>query len=395
VLHMTMRCVLAAWLACAASCGGGEWPTNTDFERERSDNNLACKHYDSTVQEYAPVQRVGSPTGGKLLPPGYAQFEWQRPASVASPNYFAPFTGSPGQLASHEGVDYVNNSSGPAVVAIRAATAGLVVYVRLGCPQSCMFCHNTWLRECGAGWGNHVVIYHGSGVYTRYAHLKPSSVIVEVGDQVGKGQQIAQMGNSGRSELRHLHFELGTMPNGFDACATSQSFHRVYNSQQLPFGNQVSHPEHYGKIHCPTGYKLEKINAAGGVLCVTGSHKYDPGAEAFGPFTEKMKQRCHTWGGGDPCYQKDNWSRPMAESAYGDGTCPEGAAQDAETGYCVEGSNGFGPFPPAMIDICECDPNASAENLSKGCLGGGQACKKARWHVSVMRAAYNRAYDTP
>lgn len=385
---MTTKPATTCLLFLALARCGGEPPGESGHDtRTPFTNTLACPRYDSGAQDYAPVQRVGAPSGGKLLPPGTAQIAWRRPAPVASPTYFAPFSGAPGQPASHEGVDYVNGSSGPSSVAIRAAAAGLVVYVRVGCPQSCMFCHNTWTRECGAGWGNHVVLYHGHGIYTRYAHLEPGSILVQVGQQVGQGVPLATMGNSGRSELRHLHFELGTMPSGFDACAASQSFHRVYDSQQLPFGNQTTHPPSYGKIQCPASYALQTINAAGGKLCVTGTQTHDPGAEAFGPFTEKMKQRCQAWGGGSSCLLKDNWSRPMAENAYGAGSCPEGATTDLETGYCVEGENGFGPFPPEMIAVCECDPAGDP-----ACLGGGLACRKARWHVSVVRAAYRRAY---
>ena len=228
--------LLVACLAWAVSCGGDPpLDEGLDLERSRADNNLACKHFRSSTQEYAPVQRVGSTTGGKLLPPGYAQIGWQRPATVASPTYFAPFSGSPGKLAGHEGVDYVNGSSGPASVAIRAAAAGLVVYVRLGCPQSCMFCHNTSLRECGSGWGNHVVIHHGGGIVTRYAHLKPDATVVVAGEAVSRGQKLSLMGSSGRSNVRHLHFELGTVSASLDPCAPAQSFDLVHDSELLAF----------------------------------------------------------------------------------------------------------------------------------------------------------------
>jgi murein DD-endopeptidase MepM/ murein hydrolase activator NlpD len=385
---LAKTCLLLTLVRCGDGPPGD--PGARTGTRAAFNNNLACARYNSAAQDYAPVQVVGARSGGKLLPPGHDQIAWQRPATVASPTYFGPFSGTPGQPASHEGVDYVNGSSGPSSVAIRAAAAGLVVYVRAGCPQSCLFCHNSLVRECGAGWGNHVVLFHGGEIYTRYAHLKPGSILVQVGRQVAKGQQIATMGNSGRSELRHLHFELGTQPSGFDACARSQSFHRVYDPQQLPFGNQVAPPPHYGLIHCPTGYALQSINPAGGKLCVTGSHTQAPGAEAFGPFTERMKQRCQAWGGGASCLLKDNWSRPLAEGAYGAGSCPDGAARDLETGYCVEGQNAFGPFPPAMVAVCQCDPASSP-----GCLGGGLACGKARWHVAVMRAAYRQVHGAP
>ncbi|GIS35353.1 MAG: hypothetical protein Ct9H90mP6_06100 [Gammaproteobacteria bacterium] len=49
---------------------------------------------------------------------------------------------------------------------------GVVVYARTGCPSSTQFSDNTILRECGAGWGNHLVIDHGNNIYSRYGHMR-------------------------------------------------------------------------------------------------------------------------------------------------------------------------------------------------------------------------------
>ncbi|NOQ73883.1 MAG: peptidoglycan DD-metalloendopeptidase family protein [Crocinitomix sp.] len=59
------------------------------------------------------------------------------------------------------------------------------------------------------GLGNYVGIYHASSnTYSYYAHLRTSSVIVEVGDLVSAGEIIAEVGSSGNSTDPHLHFEL-------------------------------------------------------------------------------------------------------------------------------------------------------------------------------------------
>ncbi|MFF0004395.1 M23 family metallopeptidase [Streptomyces tibetensis] len=63
----------------------------------------------------------------------------------------------------------------------------------------------------GPAYGNAIVIKHGNGTYSQYAHL--SKVEVRVGQIVKTGQEIARSGNTGNSSGPHLHFEIRTTPN--------------------------------------------------------------------------------------------------------------------------------------------------------------------------------------
>ncbi|WP_131808071.1 M23 family metallopeptidase, partial [Mycolicibacterium elephantis] len=63
-----------------------------------------------------------------------------------------------------------------------------------------------------AGYGNMVKLRHSDGSVTLYGHL--SSVLVDVGQRVWAGDQIAKMGNTGNSTGPHLHFEV--LVNGTD-----------------------------------------------------------------------------------------------------------------------------------------------------------------------------------
>lgn len=105
-----------------------------------------------------------------------------------------PFTKKGSEF--HDGVDI----AGPYGSPIRAAGDGVVTFAG-------------WK----GAWGRVVVISHGYGYVTQYAHN--SSLVVKTGDKVKKGQVIARLGNTGRSTGPHVHFGVaykGKWINPFD-----------------------------------------------------------------------------------------------------------------------------------------------------------------------------------
>ena len=204
----------------AAMCGGGSSTPGSGTELPVDDDG-DCTHHEGMDTEAAPIQRAEAG-----LPVGAAGVQWDSPTDWTR---WIAFHGSPGAAATHEGIDWVHDDSTVLEVDVATAAAGEVVYVRIGCPESDLFSRNTALRECGAGWGNHVIIHHGGNTYSRYAHLRDGQVFVEVGDELTEGDVIGVMGNSGRSETRHLHFELGSSVSGFDPCGLAASFDAVHD----------------------------------------------------------------------------------------------------------------------------------------------------------------------
>lgn len=93
-----------------------------------------------------------------------------------------PFTG---KAAFHAGIDIAGENGGP----VFAAGAGQVVTS----------------EESGAR-GRYIIIEHPGGLQTWYMHL--SKIQVNVGDSVDKGEQIGQLGSTGRSTGPHLHFQV-------------------------------------------------------------------------------------------------------------------------------------------------------------------------------------------
>ena len=56
------------------------------------------------------------------------------------------------------------------------------------------------------GWGLNVLIDHGNGIKTRYAHC--SSLDVTIGEKVARGEKIAEIGMTGDASCNHVHFEV-------------------------------------------------------------------------------------------------------------------------------------------------------------------------------------------
>lgn len=61
--------------------------------------------------------------------------------------------------------------------------------------------------------GSQVIIDHGNGEYSFYAHLKPGSVRVKEGELVETGAQLGLLGSSGNSTEPHLHFQVCDAPD--------------------------------------------------------------------------------------------------------------------------------------------------------------------------------------
>ncbi len=87
--------------------------------------------------------------------------------------------------AMHKGLDV----AGPVGTLVSSPSDGYVIYAAFR-----------------GGYGNTVVLDHGFGVQTHFAHL--SDFKVKAGDKVSRGQPIGNMGNTGRSTGPHLHYEV-------------------------------------------------------------------------------------------------------------------------------------------------------------------------------------------
>ncbi len=101
----------------------------------------------------------------------------------------------------HRGIDI--GDGGIAGEGILAAQSGTVITVSNTCP------HNygkNYSCGCGGGYGNYIIIDHGGGLSTLYAHCQ--KIYVSKGQQINKGDTIGAVGTTGWSTGFHLHFEV-------------------------------------------------------------------------------------------------------------------------------------------------------------------------------------------
>ncbi len=83
---------------------------------------------------------------------------------------------------------------------------GLDIAARVGTPIVATADGVVMMAGWKEGFGKTVMINHGFGYVTRYAHC--SKIIVKPGQQVKRGEVIAYVGNTGRSTAPHLHYEV-------------------------------------------------------------------------------------------------------------------------------------------------------------------------------------------
>jgi hypothetical protein len=97
---------------------------------------------------------------------------------------------------------------------IYSMTSGTVTDVLDGIPEnvphSGKMAIDVNFRNAG---GNHVVIYAGYGLYAFYAHMRPGTIKVKVGDHVSAGETLGEVGNSGNSTEPHLHEHIVNRPS--------------------------------------------------------------------------------------------------------------------------------------------------------------------------------------
>ena len=139
----------------------------------------ALEEQSAELADRIRLSQQQSSTPPPIVPPsGSGLFGW--PVSGPVTSAFGPRWGR-----MHEGIDIAVGTGTP----VRSSAAGTVIYAG-------------WL----GGYGNLVVVDHGGGLSTAYAHN--SSVASSLGQVVAAGEVVAYSGNTGNSSGPHVHFEV-------------------------------------------------------------------------------------------------------------------------------------------------------------------------------------------
>lgn len=151
---------------------------------------LAAKEEAARKAQEEEAKRNGGTSGGTAVPPATSSEGYIWPVSshrISSPYGYRPASATNGIGSTfHKGIDIAGVGYGSPVHAAKSGTVLLAQYSN--------------------SYGNFVVISHGSGNTTLYAHM--SSLAVSAGQYVKQGTVIGYTGSTGHSTGPHLHFEI-------------------------------------------------------------------------------------------------------------------------------------------------------------------------------------------
>lgn len=169
------------------------------LEGEIEDANAKMDEINAQIEELIRQQQAAAKAEENYVDYSGDSFRW--PLSPEF-HYLTTYFGYDAwRRGMHRGIDIGN--AGIAGQNILAAQSGTVISVSNYCS------HNYgkyYSCGCGGGYGNYVIIDHGGGISTVYAHCQ--AIYVYEGQQVSKGDTIGAVGTTGWSTGYHLHFEV-------------------------------------------------------------------------------------------------------------------------------------------------------------------------------------------
>lgn len=154
--------------------------------RLESDEEAYIKYLEQKEREEMSLREQYASNGSATVVSADGMFVWPTNTTWIT-SEFAPSRVNPvsGKILPHTGTDIGAQSGAP----VTAAASGKVSFAGVN-----------------GGYGNCIILEHGDGISTLYAHL--SSINVSSGESVAQGALIGRVGSTGNSTGPHLHFEI-------------------------------------------------------------------------------------------------------------------------------------------------------------------------------------------
>ncbi len=165
------------------------------------DSKLSAKKMDELNNELEELIRIEQQKNNGQTVYSADGFIW--PVSASYQRITTKFGYDPWRNGQHRGLDITGSGTSIAGAKIHAVQSGTVIAVYNGCT------HNygkNYSCGCGGGYGNYIIVDHGGGISTMYAHTW--GINVTKGQHVNQGDVIAYVGTTGWSTGYHLHFEV-------------------------------------------------------------------------------------------------------------------------------------------------------------------------------------------
>ncbi len=171
----------------------------------------------------------GASCGGSPVSPSAPEYRGVCAAAKESP-YVLPYPVGVAYTVSQGYPPYIHSPLFKFAVDFSMASRSVVVAARDGEVE---FIEQGYENDDSTGGHENVVVLaHGDGRFSRYAHLVKNGALVRVHDRVSRGQPIGLSGASG-SSIPHLHFDVTTGCSYRDSCQTVP----------VCFSNTKAHPD--------------------------------------------------------------------------------------------------------------------------------------------------------
>lgn len=177
------------------------------YNKQIEESDDASEEQDRLLVEFAQKRAELLRKKNELMKPK----EQPKPKPRTSPNPNSAYAGGKFAVPLHDDY-YISSPFGSRVDPITgrrgAFHSGIDMATPGGTPIYAAESGTVLIAEWWSGYGNCVVIDHGNGVWSLYGHIRNGGIKVQKGDQVSRGDKIAEVGATGRATGNHLHFEV-------------------------------------------------------------------------------------------------------------------------------------------------------------------------------------------